>query len=84
VKVREMPIYEYRCTNCGEKADVLVRFGEDIPSCPTCGSPLLEKLLSAPYVMRGDSARTKGRTCCGQEERCDTPPCTTERGCRRK
>jgi putative FmdB family regulatory protein len=79
-----MPIYEYRCTNCGEKSEVLVQFGQALPSCPSCGSPLLEKMVSAPYVMRGAVARPKGRTCCGQEERCATPPCTTERGCRRK
>ena len=79
-----MPIYEYRCRNCGEKTEVLVRTGGPTANCPTCGSPLLEKLFSAPYVMSAESVRPKGRTCCGQEERCATPPCSTERGCRRR
>ncbi len=78
-----MPIYEYRCTSCGESTDVLVHVGETVAICPSCGSPLLEKLVSAPYVMKSAPGRSKGRTCCGKEERCDTPPCTTERGCRR-
>ena len=78
-----MPIYEYRCASCGEKTEILLGLGSAAPSCPHCGSPLLEKLVSAPFVMREDRARPKGRTCCGQEERCTTPPCSTERGCRR-
>jgi putative FmdB family regulatory protein len=79
-----MPIYEYRCRDCGERTEVLVRPGTTAANCPTCGSPLLDKLVSAPYVMSGETARLKGRTCCGQEERCATPPCSTERGCARR
>lgn len=79
-----MPIYEYQCASCGEKTEILVRSQSTAPSCPGCGSPLLEKLVSAPYVMSTETARPQGRTCCGQEERCETPPCSTEQGCRRK
>ncbi|HEM61150.1 MAG TPA: zinc ribbon domain-containing protein [Chloroflexi bacterium] len=79
-----MPIYEYRCRECGEKTEILVLAGSSSATCPSCGSPLLEKLFSAPYVMSGQTARPQGRTCCGQEERCSTPPCSTERGCTRR
>jgi putative FmdB family regulatory protein len=79
-----MPIYEYKCRNCGQKSEVLVRAGGPSATCPSCGSPLLEKLFSAPYVMSAETARPKGRTCCGREERCATPPCSTEQGCRRR
>jgi hypothetical protein len=24
-----------------------------------------------------------GKTCCGRDERCESPPCGTERGCMR-
>jgi putative FmdB family regulatory protein len=75
-----MPIYEYRCRNCGERVEVLVRSGSEEPQCPDCGSTLLEKLLSAPYVMTGRS-RAPGRTCCGREERCEAPPCSAEETC---
>jgi putative FmdB family regulatory protein len=79
-----MPIYEYRCANCGETTEVLVQSVGVNPSCSSCGSPVLEKLVSAPYVMSSESMRPKGRTCCGQEDRCATPPCSTESGCRRR
>ena len=79
-----MPIYEYRCKNCGKQVEILVRSGmNDSPACPDCGSTLLERLLSVPYVMTGES-RPAGRTCCGQEERCETPPCSGDRICRRE
>lgn len=43
-----MPIYEYRCRECGEKFDKLVRSATDEIelSCPSCGSKQAEKLLS--------------------------------------
>lgn len=75
-----MPIYEYRCGNCGERVEVLVRSKNDEPRCPNCGSTLLEKLISAPHVMRGNP-RPSGRTCCGRDERCDAPPCSTRGTC---
>jgi len=45
---RFMPIYEYRCQECGEKFEKLVRSGNDHPklTCPNCGSQQAEKLLS--------------------------------------
>ncbi len=77
-----MPIYEYRCQDCGKRVEMLLRSGDESPRCPSCGSALLEKLISTPYVLSG--GRLPGRTCCGQEERCATPPCSTEEGCRRR
>jgi putative FmdB family regulatory protein len=41
-----MPIYDYRCTDCDERYDQLVRRAEDVVSCPACGSEHSERLLS--------------------------------------
>ena len=43
-----MPIYEYRCQDCGEKFDKLVRSSTDQAEliCPNCGSKQAEKLMS--------------------------------------
>ena len=78
-----MPIYEYQCTNCDCRVEVLVRTGGDVPRCPNCGSPLHERLLSTPYVMSGRTTRQPGRSCCGREERCDSPPCSSGGDCRK-
>jgi putative FmdB family regulatory protein len=77
-----MPIYEYRCDGCHARVDVLVRGGESGPSCPHCGTALTTKLFSTPYISKGLASRQPGRTCCGQAERCDAPPCSTGETCR--
>lgn len=77
-----MPIYEYRCLDCGETSEILLRSGNESAACPFCSSRNLEKLLSASYAIRG-SAPMPGRTCCGRTERCEAPPCSTDDTCRR-
>ncbi|MBS3783990.1 MAG: zinc ribbon domain-containing protein [Anaerolineae bacterium] len=77
-----MPIYEYRCVECGTTFEALVR-GKRAVTCPRCGSSSLDKLLSAPTVLSGRTARPTGHTCCGRTERCDAPPCSEGSACRR-
>jgi putative FmdB family regulatory protein len=77
-----MPVYEYRCSDCGTTFDALVRAGRSV-TCPRCGSSSLDKLLSTPAVLSGQTARTEGQTCCGRDDRCGVPPCSAGRTCRR-
>ncbi len=77
-----MPIYEYRCDICGTTFETLVRRRGAV-TCPECGSASLKKLLSAPTVLSGRTARVTGQTCCGRDERCDAPPCSAGGACRR-
>jgi putative FmdB family regulatory protein len=44
-----MPIYEYVCKSCKHKFEALVR-GGNTPSCMTCGSQDLERLVSLPRI----------------------------------
>jgi len=78
-----MPIYEYRCQSCETTFEALVR-RDGIVTCPHCGSSSLARLLSVPFASSGRTARPAGRTCCGREERCDTPPCSEGNVCRRE
>jgi putative FmdB family regulatory protein len=77
-----MPIYEYYCRDCGATFEALVMAGKT-GSCPRCGGTSLDKLISAPTLLSGRTTREAGRTCCGQEERCDTPPCSDGSVCSR-
>jgi len=77
-----MPIYEYRCADCGQTFETLVR-GDRTVRCPDCGSATLEKLLTAATTLSGRTTRSPGTTCCGRSERCDTPPCSGGSACRR-
>jgi putative FmdB family regulatory protein len=43
-----MPIYEYRCAECGQDHEVLQKVSEPpLTECPACGKPALQKQLSA-------------------------------------
>ena len=44
-----MPIYEYKCQNCGHYFEVLQRISEEpLIACPECKKNALKKLVSAP------------------------------------
>jgi putative FmdB family regulatory protein len=77
-----MPIYEYRCRGCETTFDALVR-GDGGVTCPHCGSPSLNRLISVPFASSVHTARRAGHTCCGREERDDTPPYSEGDVCRR-
>jgi putative FmdB family regulatory protein len=43
-----MPIYEYRCTDCGFQKEFLQRIGDaPLRDCPECGKPSFSKMVTA-------------------------------------
>lgn len=45
-----MPLYEYRCLDCGENVEVIQKLSDaPLTQCEYCGGTL-EKLLSAPAI----------------------------------
>ena len=78
-----MPIYEYKCKECGELSELFIQRQGEMAKCPHCGSEEMEKLLSSSYMIHM-GASSSGRTCCGREERCDSPPCSDGGVCRRR
>lgn len=43
-----MPIYEYRCEQCGHEFEKLQKVSDaPLTDCPDCGRPTLKKLISA-------------------------------------
>ena len=43
-----MPIYEYRCANCGFEKEYLQKLSDaPLKDCPECGQPTFCKLISA-------------------------------------
>ena len=51
-----MPIYEYRCEECGKRSSsLLASFSTPDPACPHCGKPALRRLVSSfATVSSGD------------------------------
>ncbi|HIJ66332.1 MAG TPA: zinc ribbon domain-containing protein [Candidatus Hydrogenedentes bacterium] len=63
-----MPLFEYVCKECGERAELLVR-GGDSPVCPQCGSAQLLKQASAFAPLAGAAATS------GPAPSCNAPCC---------
>jgi putative FmdB family regulatory protein len=43
-----MPIYEYRCQDCGHELEKIQRMSDaPLTDCPECGAPQLRRLVSA-------------------------------------
>ncbi len=51
-----MPLYEYRCNDCGEAFEKMVPFSEasKAPPCPVCQSQDTKKLISS-FASKGAS-----------------------------
>ena len=66
-----MPLYEYRCKECGNVSEYLSKIGDtgDSLACKSCDSTDLEKVMSVTNVSTYPSPQG-GKTCCGREERC--------------
>ncbi len=54
-----MPMYDYRCNNCGKEYEELVwsssTLDEEI-KCPECGEQKSQRLLSAPVISTGSTS----------------------------
>ncbi len=66
-----MPIYDYKCPDCGNIVEVLIRTSDSSPpACPSCRGEHLVKQPSAGYVARFRVAPHR-TSCCGREEGCE-------------
>jgi putative FmdB family regulatory protein len=43
-----MPVYDFKCEQCGERFEELVPYGEQ-PPCPRCGAPEAQRLIT-PFL----------------------------------
>jgi putative FmdB family regulatory protein len=69
-----MPIYEYKCHECGEKSEFRITSQSQVGelTCKSCGSRDLKKLFSVPVIATGRSSSSEG-SCCGQPGSCSAP-----------
>ena len=67
-----MPIYEYKCDDCGTSFEKLVRRTSDGPGleCPSCGQKHLTQQLST-FAPRAGAANAEMPTC--PSGRCSNP-----------
>jgi len=54
-----MPIYEFRCLDCGKKSEIITfRVSEEVaPNCSHCGSEAMSRLMSRVRVRLSEETR---------------------------
>lgn len=80
-----MPLFEYRCEQCGHQREFLQKRDAAAPACPSCGHSAMSKLLSAAgFQLKGSgwyASDFKGnRPACSAASDA-TPPCQTTGVC---
>ena len=57
-----MPIYEYRCEDCGRISEFLLMRSDEvfIPQCKRCKSKKMSRVLSKVRVVRSEESRLEG------------------------
>ncbi|HHH75527.1 MAG TPA: zinc ribbon domain-containing protein [Phycisphaerae bacterium] len=70
-----MPLYEYNCSGCGEKVEILVPSHKTRPNCPKCGSKKLKRLLSTFATHQGQPQNSCGIGNCPSQRSCPGGSC---------
>lgn len=64
-----MPLYDFKCRDCGRESEILITLSDEEPECDECGSKNLERMISRPSSYSGNaSAGFPGAgdtACCG-------------------
>jgi len=72
-----MPIYEFRCEDCGEEFEELIKSKTEVDSisCKKCGSPKVKRLMSVAAAIV-DSGNGSDKPRVAETHKCDTGTCT--------
>ncbi len=71
-----MPIFEYRCEDCGEVSEFIIMGKNEPLACKKCGSGKLAKMLSAHNVASSSTDKVSpppAAGCCGNPHSCGSP-----------
>ena len=72
-----MPIFEYRCEDCGQQFESLV-FGQETPTCPHCESATVCKLMSTcGFVSKTAGGQTISSTASSSCSGCKATNCSS-------
>lgn len=53
-----MPVYEYQCTRCGHRFEVVHAVGETVERCEQCGAPVRRVFSPVGIIFKGSGFHT--------------------------
>ncbi len=74
-----MPIFEFKCSDCGEFFEMLFMSGDDEKEikCPKCSSCAVERVVSSTNYAMGQSSTSRQQKASAQTRNCSSGSCTT-------
>lgn len=60
-----MPIYEFKCNDCGKQFSKLILKKDDTVQCPGCKSENVDKLISVVSSFGSSKGGSSGSSCSG-------------------
>jgi putative FmdB family regulatory protein len=76
-----MPTYEYACTSCGERLEVVQRFSDDpLTECPACSGALRKVFSAVGVVFKGSGFYKTDSRPSGSKSSASTEPAKTDTG----
>ncbi len=71
-----MPIYEYKCNQCGEESEILHKsMNIEKVECPQCQSEEMERLISVPGAVMTKSSAPGPMPSCPNAQKCGNNTC---------
>lgn len=56
-----MPIYRYRCPQCGASREIMAKMSDPAPSCVECGAPSMVKAVArTAFQLKGGGWYAQG------------------------
>ncbi len=48
-----MPLYDFKCKDCGHKEEIFVKLDEKDPNCAKCNKKMDKIIASVPFILKG-------------------------------
>tara|TARA_Y100000114_G_scaffold154850_1_gene177732 strand:- start:720 stop:905 length:186 start_codon:yes stop_codon:yes gene_type:complete len=48
-----MPLYVYKCEDCGKRVEILQAFDDPQPDCAKCATPMKKQVALTSFALKG-------------------------------